>query len=56
VGAMPDVKIDDLTPSTYGHNLVARVVASEVVVDKARVDGSEIRYAIGDHATGHCPY
>ena len=39
-----DVKVNDLVPQTVGYNLVVRVLSIDLVVDRSRVDGSEIRY------------
>jgi replication factor A1 len=46
------VTVDQLKPGTLGHNLLVKVVSSQVVVDKARPDGSKVKVAeavVGDH-------
>jgi len=40
-----------LKPGSLGHNLIVRVVTSQIVVDKSRPDGSKVRVAeavVGD--------
>ena len=44
--------VDELKPGTLGHNLLVIVVSSQIVVDKARPDGSKVKVAeavVGDH-------
>lgn len=44
--------VDQLKPGTLGHNLIVKVVTSQIVVDKARPDGSKVKVAeavVGDH-------
>jgi len=44
--------VDQLKPGTLGHNLLVKVVTSQIVVDKARPDGSKVKVAeavVGDH-------
>lgn len=44
--------MDQLKPGTLGHNLLVKVVSSQIVVDKARPDGSKVKVAeatVGDH-------
>jgi hypothetical protein len=46
-----DISVDQLSPGTHGHNIIAKVLASKIVVEKTRPDGSKIRIAecvIGD--------
>jgi len=45
------VTVDKLRPGTHGHNLVLKVVSTNVVVEKTRTDGTKIRIAeavVGD--------
>jgi hypothetical protein len=45
------VTVEQLKPGTLGHNLLVKVVSSQVVVDKARPDGSKVKVAeavVGD--------
>ncbi|KAL3526045.1 hypothetical protein ACH5RR_014417 [Cinchona calisaya] len=37
------VKVDQLRPGTNGHNLVAKVVSSKMVLQKGRPDGQQAR-------------
>lgn len=37
------VKIDTLQPGTHDHNLLVKVVESEVVVEKQRSDGVHVK-------------
>jgi len=46
------VTVEQLKPDTLGHNLIVNVVSSQVVVDKARPDGSKVKVAeavVGDN-------
>lgn len=36
-------KVDQLRPGTNGHNLVAKVVSSKMVLQKGRPDGPQVR-------------
>lgn len=37
------IKVDQLRPGTNGHNLVAKVVSSKMVLQKGRPDGPQVR-------------
>jgi hypothetical protein len=37
------VRVEDLAPTTSGHNLVVKVHANTVVLDKERLDGTTIK-------------
>ncbi len=44
--------MDQLKPGSLGHNLIVKVVTSQIVVDKSRPDGSKVKVAeavVGDH-------
>jgi replication factor A1 len=46
------ITIDQLKPGTSGHNLIVKVLSTNVVVEKHRPDGTKIRVAeavVGDH-------
>jgi len=46
------VTIEQLKPGSSGHNLILKVVSTQIVVDKSRPDGSTIRVSeaiVGDH-------
>lgn len=34
-----------MRPGTHGHNLIVKVVSTNVVLEKTRIDGSKIRIA-----------
>jgi replication factor A1 len=45
------VKVQELKPGTSGHNLILKVVSSNLVVEKTRSDGTKLRIAeclVGD--------
>eukprot|EP00244_Chara_vulgaris_P003540 TRINITY_DN1655_c0_g1_i1.p3 TRINITY_DN1655_c0_g1~~TRINITY_DN1655_c0_g1_i1.p3 ORF type:complete len:136 (+),score=35.54 TRINITY_DN1655_c0_g1_i1:246-653(+) len=37
------IKVADLRPGTSGHNLVAKVVSTKVVLQRSRPDGNQVR-------------
>jgi len=46
------ITADQLKPGSSGHNLVLKVVSSQIVVDKQRPDGTKIQVSeavVGDH-------